>query len=279
VVGTRVEPASVAMIVDPQVYSAFESFPLHADVEPAELPLSLYRTLLEQGVRVDVVPARSAAVDLTGYRAVVVPTLYLVDDVTATAVAEVAGRGGHVLISYLSGILDDTAGVRLGGYPGAFRDLLGVRVEEFQPLQAGEGVHLDHGGTGSLWTERLQAVDAEVIVEYADGPLAGSPALTRRDLTGGGTAWYVSTRLDDDSRAELMTEFTERAQIAADPLAQPGLDVVRRTGPAGSFAFLLNHAGRPLTVPVTGFDLVSETTVDGTLVLAKAGTAVVRLAE
>ena len=34
--------------------------------------------------------------------------------------------------------------VRLGGYPGAFRDLLGVRVEEFFPLVAGE-----HGGAST----------------------------------------------------------------------------------------------------------------------------------
>jgi beta-galactosidase len=271
VVGTRVEPAPVAMIVDPQVYSAFEAFPLNVDVQPAEQALSLHRALLEQGVRVDVAPAGA---DLDGYRAVVVPTLYLVDDATAVAVEQVAARGGHVLISYLSGIVDDTAGVRLGGYPGAFRDLLGVRAEEFQPLQADESVRLDHGWTGSLWTERLQVLDAEVVAGYADGPLAGSPALTRRGLSGGGTAWYVSTRLDDAARAALVARFTETARIAPDPLWQPGLDVVRR----GGFAFLANRGDRPLAVPVTGFDLVSETTVDGPLLLAAAQVAVVRLA-
>ena len=38
--------------------------------------------------------------------------------------------------------------VRLGGYPGAFRDLLGVRVEEFFPLPPGAVVTLDDGSTG-----------------------------------------------------------------------------------------------------------------------------------
>jgi beta-galactosidase len=272
VAGTRVEPAQIAMIVDPQVYSAFESFPLHADVAPAELALSLYRALLDLGVRVDVLPPGG---ELDGYLAVLVPTQLMVTDATAAKIGAVAQRGGHVLVSYLSGILDEAAGVRLGGYPGAFRDLLGVRSEEFQPLQAGERVGLDNGWSGSLWTERLQAVDAKVLAEYAEGPLAGQAAITRREFPGGGTAWYLSTRLDDAGRAELIEAFVQRAGIGPDPLSQAGLDVVRRSGPTGSFVFLLNRSPRPLTVPIEGFDLVSGTPVNGRLELAAAAVAVV----
>ena len=45
--------------------------------------------------------------------------------------------GAHVLVTYLSGIVDEHDHVRLGGYPGAFRELLGARVEEFRPLLEG----------------------------------------------------------------------------------------------------------------------------------------------
>ena len=40
--------------------------------------------------------------------------------------------------------------MRLGGYPGAFRDLLGVRVEEFFPLLEGEAVALSEGARPPL---------------------------------------------------------------------------------------------------------------------------------
>ena len=50
--------------------------------------------------------------------------------------------------------------VRLGGYPGAFRDLLGVRVEEFFPARStGEAVALSEG-SGRLWTEDVTATSA-----------------------------------------------------------------------------------------------------------------------
>ena len=43
----------------------------------------------------------------------------------------------------MSGIVDENLPIRLGGYPGAFRDWLGVIVEEFYPLRKGEQIVLD----------------------------------------------------------------------------------------------------------------------------------------
>ena len=78
------------------------------------------------------------------------------------------------------------------GYPGAFRDLLGIRVEELFPLTSDESATLENGGTATLWTEDVTATAATVLDRYASGPLAGRPAVTRRDVGDGG-AWYLST--------------------------------------------------------------------------------------
>ena len=64
-------------------------------------------------------------------------TLYSVNDADAANIAAAAHRGATVLISYFSGIVDENDAVRLGGYPGAFRELLGISVEEFHPLPEG----------------------------------------------------------------------------------------------------------------------------------------------
>ena len=59
---------------------------------------------------------------------------------TPPALAAFVRAGGHALVSYFSGIVDEADQVRLGGYPGAFAELLGVRVEEFAPLLPGSTV-------------------------------------------------------------------------------------------------------------------------------------------
>src|SRR5690606_42123486 len=133
---------------------------------------------------------------------VVVPTLYLCTDETADALRAYVEGGGHLLVTYVSWIVDENDHVRLGGYPGAFRDLLGVRTEEFAPLLPGVTVTLDDGSTADVWTELLEARDAEVVARYTDGPLPGTPAITRRAV-GDGVAGYLATWRDGDEAAAL----------------------------------------------------------------------------
>ena len=78
-------------------------------------------------------------------------------------------------MTYFSGIVDEHDHIRLGGYPGAFRDLLGIRVEEFTPLREGERVRLDDGSVGDVWSEDLQLAGAEAVATYIDGPVPGVP--------------------------------------------------------------------------------------------------------
>ena len=75
----------------------------------------------------------------TGYDLVLRPVLHVVPRGAGRA----AGRatcdgGGHLVTTYFSGVVDENDHVWLGGYPGALRDLLGIRIEEFGPLLDGE---------------------------------------------------------------------------------------------------------------------------------------------
>lgn len=198
--------------------------------------------LWDLGIGVDVVgiDAEPAAYDL-----LVLPTLYTVGDRDAARVAAAAEAGTHVVVSFFSGIVDEHDHVRPGGYPGAFRELLGVRSEEFHPLQEGEAWHLQgepvDGTPVELWAEQTALRGAEAVATWADGGLAGGPAITRRAV-GEGSAWYVAARPAADGTAYLL---------------------------------VLNHTAREVEVPVTGRELLSDAEVAGTL--RRARTAPPRL--
>lgn len=260
--GTVVERAQVAMIFDHASAAAWRSGPVPSELlDVLDLPLVFHREFLRRGIAVDVLPWGA---DLAGYRAVVVPTQYLAGDDDARAVANVLERGDHVLVSYFSGIVDARNTVRLGGYPGAFRDLLGIRVDEFFPLLAGEHVALDSGWTGAVWTERVAVTDAEVLARLTSGPLAGTPALTRRTV-GTGTATYVSVRPDDDGIRAIVGQLVSAAAVTPVATADPGVELTRRVGPHGSYLFALNHNADDATLHATGIDLLSDTHVAGSI--------------
>jgi beta-galactosidase len=179
-------------------------------------------------------------------------------------------------MTYFSGIVDPDNHIRLGGYPGAFREVLGVRMEEFCPLPADGTVQLSDGSTGRVWSERGRATTATVEARFVDGPAASGPAVTRNDF-GKGTAWYVATRLDADAWERLLGSALTQAGVAAVvPGAPPGLEAVRRRGEEGSWLFLLNHGTADAVVEAAGHELLTGQAVEDRVTVAAGGVAVVR---
>lgn len=270
--GSRVD-AEVALVFDWQAWWGCEldSHP-SVDVRYPDRARALHRALWDLGVAVDVV---APGASLEGYRLVVVPTLYLVDDAAVAVLDSYVRDGGHVVVTYFSGIVDENDHVRAGGYPGAFRDLLGVRVEEFAPLLEGQRVQLDDGGTGDVWTEDLALAGAEAVVRCVDGPVAGAPAVTR-NRHGEGTAWYVATRTDEETTARLVERMVADAGVRAVAATSPGVEVQRRRSGEQTWLFVLNHTDEQVQVPARGTDLVTGAAVDGAVRVAPGGVAVVR---
>ncbi len=241
-----------------------------------DLVLDWYKALWYEGIAVDIVAPDA---DLSGYSLVVAPNLYITAPNAAAHLAGVAERGGVLATTWFSGIVDADDHIILGGYPGAFRDVLGIRVEEFHPLQAGEShaVRLwDEPTTASTWTERLELRGAQAHGVLEDGVLTGTPVVTEHTLESGGHAWYVAADLPVDAKRALVRAWADQAGIAPVVVAPEGIEAVVRHGEGADFVFLLNHTADSVTLEVTGTDLLSGHDADGSLTLPAGAVAVLR---
>lgn len=265
--------ARAALIWDYEAWWAVEidSHP-SADVTYMDRMRALHAALWRRGVTTDIVGSTD---DLSGYDLVIAPTLYLISDEGAGNIAAAAERGATVAITYFSGIVDPDDHIRLGGYPGAFRDLLGVRVDEFFPLLEREVITLDDGTSADLWTERVEVVDAEVVRTFADGPMAGRPAVTRREV-GVGSAWYVATRQDEAGTAALVDALIAESGVQPALAVPAGVEAVRRVGEGGGFVVVINHTEVPVAIDLTGTELISGADVEPGFTVAAGGCAVIR---
>ncbi|MFJ9628506.1 beta-galactosidase [Streptomyces sp. NPDC101175] len=233
-----------------------------------------YEPLWRAGVAVDFVLPDA---DLSAYRLVLVPSLYLVDDAGAVNLTGFAERGGTLAVGFHSGQVDENCRVRLGGYPGAFREALGVRADELRPLLPGETLPLSGGGTASLWTERLALAGATAVAWYTEGDLTGVPAVTRHTY-GRGTTWYVATSPDPATLASLLTCVREEAGVAPVRAVPRGVEAVLRRSAAADYLFLIDHAGAgaEVTVAEDAVELLTGERAPGSVTLAPGGIAVVR---
>jgi beta-galactosidase len=111
--------AQAALLLDWESWWALEldSHPA-SHLHLAELVGEFYRPVFEAGVNVDFAHPES---DLSGYRLVVVPALYLVTDAGADNVRRFVADGGTALVIFFSGIVDEQDRVRSRGTrrPGA----------------------------------------------------------------------------------------------------------------------------------------------------------------
>ncbi len=254
VVGSRRSPARAAIVFDHPSWWAVERLSLPSDeVDYHREALEWYQAFLDLGVRADIVPLDA---DWESYDLVVAPLLHIVPGHLADRVARYAEGGGHLVTTYFSGTVDTDDHVHPGGYPGAFRDVLGVRVEEFSPLPCGASVALDTGGSGDLWTEHTTVIGegVETLARYGEGPLRGTPACTLRRLPGGGTASYTSTRLSAEARERFVRRLTEEAGIGSE-LPEPlrgRVELAVRATEETEYWFLSSRTGEPVDLAGVG---------------------------
>ncbi|WP_026162808.1 beta-galactosidase [Kribbella catacumbae] len=266
--GSEVE-ADVAILWDAEAWWALQATHLpSSDLDYLAAVQAAHRQFWAAGIGVDLV---DPGADLSSYKLVVVPGLYLVSDQAAASIARYVEGGGHLLVTYFSGIVNEDAQIRLGGYPGAFSEVLGVRVEEFHPVAA---VGLASGGRGRLWSEHVNLAGADAVDRYAGGVLDGMPAITR-NAYGEGVAWYVSTQLEDEAYGALVGQVMQGSGVERIELPA-GVEMVRRRAGESAWTVLINHGEVEAAVLVSGFELLSGTAVESPLKLAAGGQAVVR---
>jgi len=232
--------------------------------------------LWNRGVAVDFAHPES---DLSGYDLVLAPALYLVGEPAAANLRDYVRDGGHLMVSYFSGIVDATDTVPPGASPGPLRDLLGLEIHEFLPLREHQAVQLSAGrGSGTIWSEEIHPTTADVVARYQDGPAAPGPAITRNAF-GSGTAWYVSTDLDDGDLAAILAEALAHAGLSAGDGHPSGLEVSVRSNGADRFTFLINHTEADASFAVSGLDMVSGERVDGVAAIPAGTVRVIRTPE
>ncbi|HLL65334.1 MAG TPA: beta-galactosidase [Micromonosporaceae bacterium] len=222
--------------------------------------------------------------DLSPYRLVLAPALYLIDDAGCAALRAYVEGGGTLAMGPFSGIVDADDRVRPGGYPGGLRDVLGLWVEEFHPLPAGGTIALDDGTAGRVWSELAHLDGASAQARYADeapegypdAPLAGAPAVTRHSY-GSGQAWYLTTRFDAAGLDSWLGRITSAAGVAPTVEVGVGVEAVRRRQADGtSYLFLVNHTGDDVELAGSGTELLTAKAVDGVVAVPARGVAVLR---
>ncbi len=97
----------------------------------------------------------------------IAPNLYLVTERAAENINRYVENGGHLAMSFFSGIVDRNEHIHLGGYPAPFREMFGLVVEEFAPYSETQSNSIcakdDKHFKCTLWSDVIHLWGAEAI--------------------------------------------------------------------------------------------------------------------
>lgn len=224
--------------------------------------------------------------DLSKYRLLVVPSLYLFRDEWAEWLREWVRAGGVLVVTYFSAVVNEKEHIHLGGYGSPISDLLGLWVEEWQPLHDDERVPFRFEESSRreeavYFTEKIHLEGARSMAHYTEGPFAGSPALTVNDF-GKGKVFYQGARFSAGLQHEWLGKLADEIGIHA-PLKVPvGVELTVRTKGDREFLFFLNHQQKTVAFSLgslRGRELLTGQDVAESLSLPPFGVAVIERRE
>lgn len=279
VAGARTK-ARVALVVSWESRWAIEIESKPATFDYAEILMHHYGALWDLNVAVDIVHPGGS---LAGYDVVIAPALYQLTRGQADNLRTFVRRGGALIMGYFSGVADERDHIWLGGYPALLQDVLGLAVEEWQPLPAGETNALQLPGHAepvacSKICELLQLRGAQALATYAHDWYAGRAAVTTHKF-GEGEACYLATHVDRAWLKKFFGELLKARGITAPIQAGEGVEAAVRVGDGAEFLFVVNH--QPTAAPVNfldwrGADLLSGQECAGEMTLEPFGVRILR---
>jgi beta-galactosidase len=242
--------------------------------------MSYYEPLFRRNITVDFAHPES---DLSHYKLIIAPNLYLVNGRAVENINRYVENGGNLVMSFFSGIVDEHEQIRLGGYPAPFQDLLGLIVEEYAPYSETQSNTVCTSDNKqfecSLWSDIIHLKNAQALATFEQDYYAGSPAIARNQF-GKGTAFYVGTLPDQSGMDWLMDQACNSAGIKPVALnSVAGVELIRRANGTETWLFALNHSNEEVKIPLDqpGYELLSSTKLDRTLCLGPMDVAIIQL--
>ncbi len=245
-----VNKADVGVIFDWDNYWALEytSGP-NADITYVNTIHQYYKYFYQRNIAVDMIPADA---DFSRYKLIVAPVLYMVKKGMKEALERFVENGGILVTTYMSGIVDESDNVHLGGYPGPLRKLAGVWVEEIDalaPEQKNKAVFADGGESDcGLVCDLMHLEGAESLADYGKDFYAGMPAVTKNQF-GSGTVYYVGTRLEEAGLGRVLERAAKQALVAPVIEEETKLEVVCRETEDMKFYFVMNFGDEEYKIP------------------------------
>ena len=195
------------------------------------------------------------------YKLLVVPGVALMDAATADSIREFVRRGGAVIMTGYSAMLDEHGQVYSSALPGRLSDVFGIRISGFEETEQfnelsklglkGDSLRLSFGGQSlDSQSPRFDVIHAQgaTVLGQIVGLDQDYPIITSHNF-GAGTAIYVGLPARENVLEPIVSDLISRLGINTGPVVPEG--VMARQIDAAHLLYL-NLDGTPKRIELKG---------------------------
>jgi beta-galactosidase len=204
----------------------------------------MYKAFHTQNIPTDII---SEDADLTGYKLVIVPTMYVLTETTVENLERFASDGGVVVFTGLTGVKDQHNTIVNLKLPGLAAKMSGIEVEEYisMPLDGENEIQFTHPDLEDafpvpIWADVLELIGAVPAAAYSKDFFAGKPAASI-NAYGDGKVIYLGALGEYKYYQSVSKWLTKVAKIDSLLPVPPGVEVTERWQGEQRILFLLNH--------------------------------------
>ena len=208
-----------------------------------------YKFFYDNNIGVNMIPVDA---DFSKYKIVVAPVLYMVKEGMKEALTKFVENGGILITTFMSGLVNESDNVHLGGYPGPLRELAGVWVEEIDALapEQTNTITFTDGTrmTCNLLCDLMHLEGAQLLASYDENFYAGMPAITKNTF-GKGCTYYIGTNMGQEGIDKVLKMATQQAGVHPVVKEPTALEVVCRKTADSTHYYIFNFKETEIVIP------------------------------
>ncbi|MBQ2785886.1 MAG: beta-galactosidase [Oscillospiraceae bacterium] len=208
-----------------------------------------YKFFYDNNIGVNMIPVDA---DFSKYKIVVAPVLYMVKQGMKEALTKFVENGGILITTFMSGLVNESDNVHLGGYPGPLRELAGIWVEEIDALapEQTNTITFTDGTRMScnLLCDLMHLEGAQLLASYDENFYAGMPAITKNTF-GKGCTYYIGTNMGQEGIDKVLKMATQQAGVHPVVKEPTALEVVCRKTANSTHYYIFNFKETEIVIP------------------------------
>lgn len=211
--------------------------------------MTYYSALHRRNIPVDFVREED---DWSGWKLLIAPFQFLMDDTLAGKMHDYVRQGGHLVLDFRCGVKDrENRAISIDALPCLVNDLCGLKVIEYDCLRGTDSTVLWDGENylSEFWNDLIETDTATTLAMHAFDFYAGTPAITVNKY-GKGKVYYIGTGMKAELADRMVSEWIEQCDITPLLDTPAGVEVTHRQKEGKTWFFVLNHNAETCSVRI-----------------------------